>query len=322
MSIYTPCYYHPTTIIFVDDDPDAVANIIVSLPSHFSSKTFSSPDDALDYINSSAFPQPLHERAQPLVSDINYFDKELENNQRFEECCIVVSDYAMPSMNGIDFFGSLNNRLIHKILLTGIADEKLAVTAFNDQIIDRFFVKQDREVLSKIRSTVESIQWEYFCNASQRTIDIFQFSTPDYLSDHKFKIFFKNLLVEKGICEYYYSSQPSGFVLIDEDANVSRLVIYSKSELEFQKNIAVSKGAPEELVNMLKKSSPDKIPFFFESPYGVYEKEVEDWAACFYDGHLLNANQEYFYAVVDNPSSFITQHQNFLGFYDYLESQE
>lgn len=43
----------------------------------------------------------------------------------------MVVDYSMPEVDGIQFLTSIRNANCMKILLTGIADEREAVAAFN-----------------------------------------------------------------------------------------------------------------------------------------------------------------------------------------------
>lgn len=322
MNTNIPQLYHPTTIVLIDDDLDAINNYTLSLPTHFSIKAFSAPEEALAYINSQQRIKPLNERCQVLVSDINYFEKELTNPQRFEETHIVVSDYAMPGMNGIEFFKKVENPNIYKILLTGIADEKIAVDAFNNDIIHRFFAKQDREVLRKLSATLELVQKNYFNTISNKVSSQVQYATPTFLNDSVFLEYFEQLLVKKNICEYYLSYNPSGFLLISEDGDISRLVIYTQNDLKFQYEMAVSRHAPPELLTRLQPSIISHIPYFGKLPFGIYNNSCTNWEDYFYPAGMLKGQELYYCSLIDAPEGYEELTQNFIGFFDYLEQLE
>lgn len=322
MDAKLPSFYHPTEILFVDDDLDAINNYSASLPSHFSIKSFTVPEEALAYINSSERVKPLHERCRPLVSDINHYEREMANARRFEECCMVIADYAMPSMNGIEFCKAIENPFIYKILLTGFADEKLAVKAFNDEIINRFFAKRDREVLSKLRTAIEIIQKDYFCRMSHYVNELIQCASPPFLRDEGFLSFFNSLLKDRKIYEYYLSHQPQGFVLINENGEISRLVIYTESDLNFQLEMAVSKHAPKELQHRLQQTEIKAIPYFWRHPFGVYDESCANWEDYFYPASTLEGKQTYYYSIIDNPPGYDELSKGFVGFFDYLEQLE
>ena len=54
-------------------------------------------------------------------------------------------------MNGLEFCRNIQNLPIRKIMLTGRADTKLAVEAFNQKIIDKFLLK---DVAEEIENTI------------------------------------------------------------------------------------------------------------------------------------------------------------------------
>ena len=51
---------------------------------------------------------------------------------------VAVMDVAMPELNGMEFCRRITDPSIRKIVLTGKADEHVAVKSFNEGLIDRF----------------------------------------------------------------------------------------------------------------------------------------------------------------------------------------
>src|SRR5699024_5924224 len=145
-TLSTPPYYHPTTVVFVDDNLDFLSNLSLQLDADLAYRLFDSPIDALDYLNAATTTRAnsLSERffaaisdnpdgiaTEPLLRiDLAAIQHEVRNTQRFAETAAVIVDYAMPQMNGLEFCERITNPHIKKVLFTGDADQEIAVRAF------------------------------------------------------------------------------------------------------------------------------------------------------------------------------------------------
>ncbi|WP_051908729.1 response regulator [Candidatus Odyssella acanthamoebae] len=138
------CCYFPTKVIFVDDSSSILRSLAPILDHNIATYGFfDNPYKALEFVNSfqgidflpSAFP------SREQKSDEIY--KAIFSPQRYEEVSSVIVDYEMPSMKGLEFCEKLQNPYIRKILYTGVADEKVAIEAFNKGLIDGYIRKQD-----------------------------------------------------------------------------------------------------------------------------------------------------------------------------------
>ena len=83
-------------------------------------------------------------------------------NSNKEEVSILVVDYDMPGIDGISFIKKLNNNNVYKILLTGTADEDIAVKAFNDGVIDSYIKKQEPNALKKLYDKIIDLHLKFF----------------------------------------------------------------------------------------------------------------------------------------------------------------
>jgi CheY-like chemotaxis protein len=93
---------------------------------------------------------------------LDMIHREVHNEHRFEQVSVVVVDYDMPEIDGLEFCRNLKNKAIKKILLTGKADEQTAVRAFNEKTIDRFIRKQDDDVMARLNRAIAELQREHF----------------------------------------------------------------------------------------------------------------------------------------------------------------
>ena len=81
--------------------------------------------------------------------------EEIYNKDRFNDVSVIIVDYYMDEMNGIEVCETLSKHPAKKILLTGGADkENIAIDAFNKGIIHRFINKTDPDFPSQIRQAI------------------------------------------------------------------------------------------------------------------------------------------------------------------------
>ena len=77
-----------------------------------------------------------------------------------KEFHLVLSDMQMPEMNGTDFLIQVRKRWpkVMRLLLTGAADLKAAISAINEGEIYRYLTKpwNDEEVVSTVKAALEN----------------------------------------------------------------------------------------------------------------------------------------------------------------------
>ncbi len=118
------------TIVVVDDEEMVVSSIesFLSLETEYNVETFTSAKDALAYI---------------------------EKN----EIDLVVSDYLMPEMNGIQFLGQVRKLQPNtpRIILTGYADKENAIKAINEVGLFQYIEKpwENEDLLIIFRNALE-----------------------------------------------------------------------------------------------------------------------------------------------------------------------
>lgn len=63
--------------------------------------------------------------------------------EKLQGISVVLSDYKMPGMNGLDFLREVRNRMpkVPRVLMTAFPDLKIAIEAINDAKIESFFTK-------------------------------------------------------------------------------------------------------------------------------------------------------------------------------------
>ena len=161
-----PLFNRPGTIAFLDDDPDYLEMLAVVLPRHWHVKLFLRPGDCINYLQqeppfweADAWNQQQlidHWRdGKALIPQIlGYWAKYTE---RYALTRVCVVDYSMPAMNGLQALGELVEWPGSRVLLTGQADEQVAVKAFNAGLIDQFIAKQTPDISRRLIDAVEHL---------------------------------------------------------------------------------------------------------------------------------------------------------------------
>jgi CheY-like chemotaxis protein len=323
-----PTCYFPSTALFLDDSHDFLLNFVLQLDEGVAYRIFEDPRKALDYIHNKSCELDLisqhclsEYKETKKYSALNHtvnldlaaIHAEVYNPHRFSEISVVVVDYAMPGMDGLEFCRRIQNSNIKKILLTGQADEKLAIEAFNEGLIHRYIKKSDIKAAELITKSIYELQLQYFQAMSDMIVRMLSITSPSCLHDKNFAEFFKQLREENGIVEYYLVDNSGSFLMLDDDANVSFLVIKNADDIRAHYDLALEHGANKDILEQL--ASGEKIPGFWQ---GHSKSQWQEWCNYLVPAHRFISNEIYYYAYLQGNVMDVRQ-QKILSYHRYLE---
>ncbi len=325
-----PTCYFPSTALFIDDSRDFLLNFVLQLDEGLAYQVFDSPFEALDCIHKkhceldllsqrclSEYTEAKHCPLTNHTINLNLaaIHAEVYNPRRFSEISVVVVDYAMPGMDGLEFCRRIENTKIKKILLTGQANEKQAIDAFNEGLIDRYIQKSHPNVAELIIKSINDLQWQYFQGMSAAIVRMLSVTSPSCLRDKKFAEFFHRLRHEHRIVEHYLADNSGSFLLLDDDANISFLIVRDEADLRLHYDLALDNGASEEVLDQL--AGGEKIPCFWQAKTQL--PGWNDWSTCLVPAHRFVSDENYFYAYKQGPALFNVQLDKILSYHRYLE---
>lgn len=309
------CY--PSQVILVDDDPDFLDAVSVILPRNLSFRLFQSARQALTHINNAQHHAELIRRVYssyktgPFDSDtlthidINEIYKEIYNSDRFNTPSVVIVDYSMPSMNGLELCASLSNPYIKRILLTGQTDTEIAIQAFNDGLIDQFISKQDQDLEGKLQRSIANLQQHYFSKSFKLISDpVIANSQSGFINNAEFISFFNGVREANKIVEYYLLDEPySGFLMLNEQGTASLLLILPESELFENLKQCQASGAPSELIEALKAGQV--IPLFHCTDNDTLVKQLQtnNWQNYYTKAIRVAQESPYYCAILENEQT-------------------
>lgn len=324
-------YYHPTTVVVVDDSRNFLVGFSLSLDEKLTCCLYDSPKAALAEMNAaSSIPAPAIAinslfDSQASIADqgqqnggIDLLVEKAANPARFLEKSVLIVDYDMPEFNGVDFCKLIQNKSIKKIMISGVADEKIAVKAFNDGVINKFILKSDSDESDLINDYIFKLQNEYFVAKTALFKSLLSEYTYSFLLHPVFAGVFQRLCKEYNIVEYYLASKPCGFTLFSESGKAYSLVVYLDEEFDNHADVIKDQEGPAELHNLTKQR---KVIPFFDTQDGYYVCDIEDyWRHFIYPAQRLHAELPFYYALISYPTHLGSLTQNFFSYSQHLET--
>jgi CheY-like chemotaxis protein len=275
----------------------------MALSRRFNIKLFNDTDLALKYINdqereiqlsgSSDKPKPQGESETWVKQVLTRQHIKRFDQFKVREVSVVVADYSMPAMNGIEFCEKIHNTAVRKILLTGHATSSEAVKAFNNNIIHYYLNKSDVNMLQELETAIHQLQHAYFNEISSSIkAEAIDSGTP-FFADSELARYFKNNCETLEVTEYYYLTNPSRFSL------------QTKSGKEFiveHLQVLMEEGAPEDICTSIKSRA--FVPYF-KSADGYYEPGIPNPQTNIHPAEHVKGKVNYYCAVLcdDNTAS-------------------
>ncbi len=179
-----PLIAYPTTILWVDDDALFLQSVSRAFNQYYQIKTYPSPIQAVQFfqnyraqLSSSFFLSGCNQLEEYYLSNHLPVDIDLKaiaalhtNQQRLNDIAVMIVDYDMPDMTGIELCRKLQSVPIKKILLTGQTDHAEAVNAFNEGIIHCFIRKDDPQLSNNLLLYINNLTRQYFNEISLKYV--------------------------------------------------------------------------------------------------------------------------------------------------------
>jgi len=302
-----PLFRYPTTVSWVDDD-DVLLQVATDIIGQDENLiTFNSPSSFLSFISTYVphletvhFTAPKtecddYETVNHLPIDINSlaFFQLPTQPERKKEISLLIVDYHMPEITGLELCRHLKNKPFKKILLTGEATIKQAVAAFNEGIIDCFLQKDSPTLIDDIKKHLCILKDEYFLDQSKSLLLHLETDKKIPLSDPIFVSFFKSWCKENEIQEYYLFDKQGNMQVVNSKGK-SCFVIHTDNSLDQFCEIYGDNQDASHLIADVKERK--KVPFFGIGLEG-WQCNKNDWPQHFYVPEVLEGREKYYWFV-------------------------
>ena len=273
----------PTQVVAVDDNESFLQSLELVIDRNNNTyNSFSNPFEAIKYLEQVLNDLNFLKDAISINIDeydllsvdlnINNLYKEIYSAERFSRVSLLITDFDMPGLTGLDLCQKLNNCYIYRILLTGIADESTAINAFNNGLIEQF-MRKSLSIVDSLENLITKSQEEYFNYISKNYSDLFNSNNKslDILKNHTFIDLFNRIIKEENITEHYLLDSLGSFLMLNNSGEVSALYLTNLKQHEEIYNFAKHEDCPNDILEDLKKNN--KTLWFYQT----HTKDPIDW---------------------------------------------
>ena len=303
-----PIYHHPSLTVLIDDSNSFLKSLSFQLDPTLASKAFHDTRAAIDWLDGrgrdaahdsklsatyDTYPNS-HEQCN-VAFDIDQIHRISFERKRFMTPSVLVVDYSMPQMNGVQLCEALRHLPCKKILFTGVADEKVAVDAFNRGLIDRYIKKSDDDALDKLEAEIIALQREYFAARSDPLREMLALHNYTFVSDPAFSTLVKGLIKDMRIVEHYVYCAPAGILMYDSDGQAHLMVVETEASMTSHYEVACDSEAPRSLLEALRERCI--IPWFRQGD-GMYSSSFSaGWHKYIAPAQVCHGKQDYYWAL-------------------------
>lgn len=329
-----PACYFPTTVLFIDDDRSYLSGLRIKLNNEKYSPKFCYQGRRALEILQNYQPELCTQRAmywddtgldrRKIEVDVPTLREEIYEPERFSQISVIVVDHAMPDILGVDLCQQLQGKPFKKLMLTGEADEKLAVEAFNQGVIDMFIRKNTPNFYQLLNESICQLQQKYFQEISSIVLDSIiadpEFPNISWLNDPVFSKLFKQICEENKVTEYYLTDTYGSYLLLDANAKPSWLAVKDESGMGGTYEIGRDSDTPfpDEMLEEIK--SGKKVLYLYEK--GGLTDDPEEAARSLHPATKLAGKNTYYYAYIKAQNAYDIYPNDILSYNAYLENRK
>lgn len=261
-----PPVFYPAAVVFVDDNDTYLDALRRFFPDTLTNLFFTRPQAALGYIRQHARENSLEfSSASACLSEPGverFVETSAERDivarpARFEEVAAVVVDYDMPGMSGVEFLSSISHLRCAKVLLTGVANETVAVKAFNAGIVDLYLRKTDAESANRLVHFLKDAKNRHCSESGWLALG----ENGVTYCDPRTRKVIDDVVAAQGIVEYYWRPEQNVILMFDRAGNPSVFVAWAENDWILQGEIVADAGGPAELLKQL--AVREAMPLFW-----------------------------------------------------------
>ena len=298
-----PICLYPTRKIVIDDDSIFSDSILLTLNGN-NFISYNSPKKALNYFLHEY--QPTLTKADLISKNSEILDsstqhtinidieklKKMLTNHSPTDISVLLIDYHMPEMKGIDLLNEIRHLPIKKVLITGEHDYKIGVDAFNSNLVDAYLRKDDPDLSKKLKLITSELGWKYFTELSSLITDIPSFN---YLKNIHLVKAFKEFVRENDITAFCLTHIDGNFLTYNANGEMKHVLIRSKAQLDDLATIAEEDGGSSQLIEQLKQRK--MIPFFDSFEY--WQVPACEWSRFLFPAADIPGDSNLVWAIIN-----------------------
>lgn len=256
-----PLYQRPNSLVFLDDDASYLETLAMVMPHDWCVRLFTHADDCILHFQQQhalweadvwCHQQLINNWRSGSLLIPNILEYWISNHHRYDLTQICVVDFSMPSMTGLEFLKRLSVWPEHRVLLTGKADQIIAVDAFNDGLINKFVPKQQANIgkyLTSLLALQHQVPMQFHENIWRSALTQEQYAV---LQESTVKLELRKQAQDQQWVEYVVIPAPFGILALDRHARAQWLQLELRSNLSSVADLAQATGQSEDVIQKIR----------------------------------------------------------------------
>lgn len=314
MKTTIPFWYHPTTVLALDDDLGFLEFLKDNIASPFSTVIETDPNKALDYLKKNTYntsqladwlieqnfeTMPKNRQAETYDINLNQLKLRAFVPNRFQKTVVCLIDRHMDMMDGLEFcriVKEVEKLPVKLILLTGVTTAEEAVDAFNEGKIDAYVEKRAKESTAvQVNDFLKKLARQQFEDMSKTIVNEGLSHSFAHLANPTFYDTFNLICKTENIAEFYLLDPTGSFFFVDDRGSEKILLVHPESDFEVMHTIASESDAPSEILQALKERQ--QYPMVFSHEVSV-SLTGEAWNSVMAPVEEIK-DQKLFYSLID-----------------------
>jgi CheY-like chemotaxis protein len=309
-----PIFQFPSTIVHVDDNSLTLKTVKMALGEVNHIVSIQDPQDFIKYLDN--YISPLSQinflrniedsekfglaNHAPVDLEISKLSNLVNNKDKYKEISLLIIDYEMPMTNGIELCEKLKKFPAKKILLTAHADYRRANEAHNNQLIDRFVIKDEPNAMNDLIMMANQLIIEYFIEKTGALTNHLSINTLMPFKNEAFGALFKQIIADYKIQEYYIIDKNGSYLLITNENHKCYLIIHTENSLDYfidLYNDELPLRFEDQLDQIIVR---EKIPYFgLNKTFDDIDPNDLD-KYLFTPNILLNGTTKYYWCIINS----------------------
>lgn len=323
------CCHTPAQVMLVDDEPLFLKSLGLKLRRNRAIISFESSLNAAITLEQTAPEETLFSRMadyseeterekRDINFDVSKLHQMIYDTNRFNVLAILITDYTMPGLHGVDLAKKAPEHC-KRILLTGDADEKTAVAAFNEAIINRYIKKDALNITEMVTQAIEELELNFYHEMSDEIVTHLRQDKDHPLEcfdDIGFNQFVQKYFYKYKIVEHYLLDARGSLLALDSAGNY--YVIAVRDADDMQSSIEMAEMADEEVSDKIIAAVTAKKKLLYTGSQHDFSLTPAEWGDHLFRVDYVNDANSFYAAFIKNPPIELDQHR-IVSFDDYLK---
>lgn len=305
-----PILYFKPSIVVIDDDELLLKTLKEVLSKHYNIITFSDPLSAKEYLESrvslldnhhllNGFNQ--HEVSDQITHSLvdfntNNLNHIMNNPDKQNEVALIIADYLMPGINGLELCAALKNKPFKKILLTGHGDYSNAIQALNHKTVDYFLEKSNSDLYRTLLDTISVFINRYFMDMTVHINKHLQADNKLAITDEAIIKYLQEIINQHNIVEYHIIDKYGSYLLTDNQNKQFVFLVHNESSIQDFLEIIDEEDNANIFIN--KILDRELIPFFGVN-YKQNHVNVSEYNKFLYPATKISGNENYYTSLIN-----------------------